>query len=80
MPIGVLVDIGLGILHVVGQKAGEALAERERGRAADRAVDTRRAHLWGEGLHDPPLCAYCRRPQTEVNRFELCPSTGPAPK
>lgn len=60
----------------------DAIRERRaRARAADRAVDTRRAHLFGFWLAERgEHCAYCNVDKLPENEFLLCPATGEAPR
>jgi uncharacterized Zn-finger protein len=59
-----------------------ARAKIKKGRAADRAFDTRRPHLWidPQDIRGEVWCAYCKRMQTPANHYALCPATGEPPK
>ncbi len=70
--------VAVALTDAAISKYDEVRARRARARAADRAVDTRRPHLWGP--EQPPLCAYCKNEQTDSNAFLLCPATGEAPR
>jgi len=76
------IKLAVGLIDAAAQALEARRAERARRRAADRAYDTRRPHLWcppraGETLQ---WCAYCKNEQTDTNAFALCPATGDRPQ
>lgn len=77
--MSILSSIGAVLQLIPGvTKAIEAVggAFQRAARPKPTPIPFGRAHAWGVGLREPPLCAYCGQEQTEANALAPCP--GPA--
>ena len=79
--LGIVARVVVALADSALTKLDEVRARRAAAASADRMLDTRRPHLWGEWLAGrSEHCAYCSVDKTASNEFLLCPTTGEAPR